>query len=163
MKLPLPPREIPACSVVDGLAPKFLDKLQAVCTALVDAGWQPILRETTRSDERAAFLYGFGREYDDGRGVVTNAPNGLKTWHRFGLAADLGDRRYEPGSEPEGFWNALGAAASTHGLTWGGSWHFADKPHVQFGPPMRVSPSDDAARLLAEGGVEAVWRAVGAA
>lgn len=157
--LPLPPSEVPACTLVDGLAPKFLDKLQAVCSALVAAGWQPVLRETTRSDERAAFLYGFGREYDDGRGIVTQAPNALKTWHHFGLAADLGDRRYEPGNEPEAFWLALSVAVAAHGLTWGGSWHFTDNPHVQWWcDGMHVSPSDHAAALLASGGVESVWR-----
>lgn len=157
--LPLPPAEVPADHTVMGLAPAFLAKLQLLLADMVGKGFRPILRETTRSDERAAFLYGFGRDYDDGRGIVTNAPNALKTWHHYGLAADIGDRRYEGGSEPASFWVALGSCARDHGLTWGGDWHMKDLPHIQWNcEGMHVSPSDHAAALLASDGVEAVWR-----
>lgn len=160
-KLPAPPPEIPAIHTVDGLAPKFLKALSDALADLVGMGWRPILRETLRTDERAKWLYGFGRDYDDGRGIVTNAPNALKTWHHYGLAADVGDRRYDAGSEPAEFFQALGKCAKQNGLAWGGDWRMADQPHVQWGAPMRVSPSDEAANLL-QGGVDAVWRAVNA-
>ena len=162
-KLPLPPAEPSPIHSTEGLAPKFRDKLTDLVLALTNLGWMPILRETLRTDERAAFLYGFGRTWDDGRGIVTNAPNGLTTWHRYGLAADVGDRRYEPGQEPGHFWADLERCAIALGLTSGAEWKFCDKPHVQWGAPMRASPSPEAAKLLAEGGVEAVWRAVDAA
>ncbi len=161
--LPLPPAEVPADHTVSGLAPKFLEKIQSLLADLVGKGWRPMLRETTRSDERAAYLYGFGRDYDDGRGVVTNAPTALKTWHHFGLAVDIVDRRFGDDCPTE-FWRDLGACAEAHGLTWGGTWHMQDKPHVQWNcEGMHVTPSDHAAALLASDGVEAVWSEVHAA
>lgn len=172
MKLPPPPAERGNLAVVSStalLAPKFRSALADVCMDLAGAGFRPILRETFRTDERAAYLYGFGRDYDDGRGIVTQATNGLKTWHRFGLAADVGDRRYEPGQELPEFWTALERAAIRHALTSGADWnrngvhdeHFCDRPHVQWWcEGMHVTPSDHAAELLASGGVEAVWQAL---
>lgn len=167
--LPKPPTEIAAVHSTEGLAPKFRDALAAMLLDLTEHGWMPILRETLRSNERAAFLYGFGREYDDGRGVVTNAETALRTWHHFGLAADVGDRRYDSGCEPGKFYADLEACALKHGLTSGADWNrnaihdekFCDKPHVQwFCDGMHVSPSDHAAELLASGGVQAVWQAL---
>jgi len=58
------------------------------------------------------------------------------------------------------WWQQLGAAAKAQGLVWGGDWTFRDYPHLQWGAPMRRSPSPSAAKLLADGGVEAVWRVV---
>jgi len=159
VKLPPPPIEPPICHTVNGLAPGFAVKIPLLFADLMGDGWRPTLRETMRSDERQKWLYGFGRDYDDGRGIVTNAKNGQQSWHFYGLAVDIGDKRFEPGSEPERFWEALGKHASQRALTWGGSWRTADKPHVQFWcEGMHVSPSDHAAALLASGGVEAVWR-----
>lgn len=158
-RLPPPPPEPPAISDTTGLAPQFRAKLLNVLLAVADKGYRPVLRETLRTTERAAWLYGFGREYDDGRGIVTNAPNALKTWHHYALAADVGDRRYESGNEPACFWDALRDAAHAEGLTWGGDWQMRDLPHVQwYCDGMHVSPSDHAAAVLASDGVEAVWR-----
>jgi hypothetical protein len=162
-KLPHPPQEPPACTSSNGLAPLFLDKIQRVEARMTAKGWHITRRETWRSDERAAWLYGFGRTWDDGRGIVTYATNALKTWHHYWLAVDYGDSRYEPGNEPAHFWTDLEAVAAGEHLTCGGDWVMKDKPHVQWGPPMRLAPSDHAAKLLASGGVEAVWKAVGAA
>ena len=36
-------------------------------------GLDAIVAETLRTDERQEFLYGFGRDYDDGRGIVTHS------------------------------------------------------------------------------------------
>lgn len=162
-RLPAPPPEPPACNSPNGLAPLFLDKVQRVEARMQNRGWHICRRETYRSDERAAWLYGFGRTWDDGRGIVTNATNALKTWHHYWLAVDYGDARYEPGNEPPAFWTDLKAIGESEGLTCGADWRMKDQPHIQFGRPMRDSPSEEAARLLESGGVEAVWRAVGAA
>lgn len=162
-RLPAPPQEPPACTSNNGLAPKLRDALQRVEAKMMAKGWHICRRETWRSDERAAWLYGFGRDYDDGRGIVTNAPNALKTWHHYWLAADYGDSRYEPGNEPPQFWRDLEAIGTAEGLTCGADWKMKDRPHLQWGAPMRDSPSDRAAELLEQGGVEAVWREVGAA
>ncbi len=158
-KLPPAPHEPSVISSTDGLAPKFRAAIASVLFDLDALGWRPVLRETVRSTERAAWLYGFGRAYDDGRGIVTNAPNALKTWHHYGLAVDIGDKRYPSGSELAQFFRDLGDVCLRRGLTWGGQWKMQDKPHVQwYCNGMHVSPSDHAAALLASGGVQAVWR-----
>jgi hypothetical protein len=48
-------------------------------------------------------------------------------------------------------------------VSWGNcnDWHHPDLPHVEFGR-CKDSPSDEARRLYSDGGVKAVWRAVGA-
>lgn len=162
MRLPSPPPEPPACATTDGLAPKFAVAIARVSAQLSANGWHVCYRETWRSTERAAWLYGFGRDYDDDRGIVTNAPTADSTWHHYWLAVDYGDSRYEPGNEPARFWIDLEMIATSEGLTCGADWTMKDRPHVQWGAPMRVSPSDEAVRLLATGGVAAVWKAVGA-
>ena len=161
--LPAPPDEVPRLSAIEHLAPKFRDALLAVCDELRAKNWPPLIFETLRTDARQAWLYGFGRRYSDGRGVVTHSQDADETWHGFGLAADvLHARRYW--LAPEEFWESLGSAARRHGLAWGGDWpSFADRPHLQWGAPMRRSPSPRAARLRIEGGLPAVWREVGAA
>lgn len=177
-KLPLPPAEVGALAVDNDLskcAPKFVERVWTLLHELQRRGFPAKVAEAFRSDERAAFLYGFGREYDDGRGVVTKVKSASKSWHRYGLAVDIvsAEHGYDA---PAAFWTALRECATEAGLRSGDDWdrdgvaveedpdeHFADKPHVQFGPPMRVTPSDQAWILLERGGVEAVWAAVGAA
>lgn len=161
MKLPKPPAEVPADTSLDGLAPKFRSKLMLVLNRLSMQGHSPKVAETLRSDARVKFLHGFGREYDDGRGVVTNATDATKTWHHYGLAADV-VHATKAWDAPEDFWIALRDAAVAEGLTAGFDWKFTDKPHIQWGKPMRDGPSADAVTLLKAGGLPAVWKAVGA-
>jgi hypothetical protein len=162
-RLPPPPAEPPVMTSLDCLAPKFRARLVIMLSDLRARGFDPIVAESCRSDERQSWLFGMGRDYDDGRGIVTNASTGLYSWHHFGLAVDLTSKAH--GDEaPARFWDAIGDACATHGLSWGGAWpRFADRPHVQHGAPMRQSPSSRAAELLATGGLVAVWHAVGAA
>ncbi len=143
------PPEPPAIRSIDGLAPKFRAALLSVMPDLAAH-----VIETLRTDERQAWLYGFGREYDDDRGIVTNAPTGNAGWHKFGVAADLDPRIVRANAD------ALRAANIALGLDWP---TFPDGPHCQHGSPMRRSPSSEAAALFASGGFEAVWQAVGAA
>ncbi len=170
MRLPLPPAEVPANNDRSTLAPLFARRLTSVLQDMEAAGFDPIIFETLRTPERQQFIYGFGRTYDDGRGIVTHSSDADETWHGFGLAADIISKSAK-WDAPSKFWSALGAACMARGLTWGGDWNrdgrsvderFVDRPHVQFGPPMRRSPSPRAARLLADGGFVAVWREVGA-
>lgn len=157
-RLPPPPPEPPPITTAVNLAPAFRRKLANVMLSLANLGWRPYLVETLRTTERAAWLYGMGRTWDDGRGIVTNAPNALKTWHHFALAADISERSHSPEHVPQAFHVDLGRIARGEGLTWGGDWSTRDYPHVQFHRDgMHVSPSDHAAALLARGGVEAVW------
>jgi peptidoglycan L-alanyl-D-glutamate endopeptidase CwlK len=150
--LPVPVR---VNSRIDVLAPAFRRKIEAVLEAVPYA----TVAETLRTDARQQYLFGFGRDYDDGRGIVTYSETALDTWHHYGLAADIIHK--EKGWEaPMQWWQQLGAAAKAQGLVWGGDWTFRDYPHIQWGAPMRRSPSPSAAKLLEAGGVEAVWKVV---
>lgn len=167
--LPKPPAEVPVCRATDLLAPRFRLALARALTAMHRAGFDPIVCETLRTDERQRFLYGFGRDYDDGRGIVTHSASAAQTWHRYGLAADVISRskRWDASAA---FWRALEVAVEEEGLVSGADWDrndatrsaFKDLPHVQYGNGMRRSPSPRAAALFAAGGFEAVWREVGA-
>lgn len=163
MKLPAPTRNVPRNNSIGCLAPKFREKLAKVIAEMKSEGYSPVIYETCRTNERQRFLYGFGREYDDGRGKVTNSKNHEHTWHGFGLAVDIVDGE-DGWDAPDDFWNSLERACDKCGLFWGGDWPtLRDLPHVQWGLPMRRSPSPNAAKLFAKGGNEAVWKDVGAA
>jgi hypothetical protein len=170
-KLPHPPKEVPASRDLECLAPAFRRALTRVIDRLHAQGWEVVVLETDRSNERASFLFGFGRDYDDGRGVVTNAQTAYKTWHFFRLAADLGIKGHEDGTAPLEFYADLEKIAFEEGLTPGADWnrngvhdeHFCDRPHVQwYCPGMHVTPSDNAKALFQKGGYAAVWHAVSA-
>jgi len=160
MVLPPPPAEVPRIWTLDRLAPRFRDAVEAI---LVDVQKERVF-ETLRSDERQRFLYGFGREYDDligPRGAVTNARTAMGGWHFYGLAVDIVEDDATPWIAPAAFWQSLGLAAERHGCAWGGRWKRVDLPHVQWGK-CRKSPSQRARVLYQSGGLEAVWREVGA-
>lgn len=160
--LPPPPKEVPACTDLSVCAPRFAQAVRSAIAEMERAGFDPIVSETLRTDARESYLHGFGRLYDDGRGIVTNADNAHESWHGYGLAADLISRAHQWGA-PASFWQALGVAAHDEGLAWGGDWpHLVDRPHVQWGDPMRRSPSQQAEDLRRAGGLNAVWAAVGA-
>jgi hypothetical protein len=155
----IPPEPAP-CKALDVLAPKFRDAVARVLMRLDAQGHSAKIAESLRSDARQAWLYGFGRQYDDGRGIVTHAPNGNKGWHKFCLAVDIVHRDKE-WNAPFAFWEALRDAAEAEGLTSGARWKMADLPHIHWGK-CRVTPSEEAAALYAKGGCAAVWDAVGA-
>ncbi len=155
------PPEVPVVRTLAVLAPAFRRALEAMLADLA-GGPEERLFETLRTNERQSFLYGFGRDYDDGRGVVTKASQALNSWHGFALAVDVVEKDATPWDAPPGFWEGIGAAAKKHGLVWGGDWQKPDRPHVQWGR-CPVSPTQaDIARYLTDG-VEAVWRKYGAA
>lgn len=170
-RLPAPPAEVPVQRTIDGLAPRFRTAVERVLAGMRTDGHDPVVFETLRTEERQAFLYGFGRDYDDGRGIVTHSDSAVDTWHGYGLAVDIisGSRLWSAG---DGFWTSLGTHARRHGLVWGADWNgngrtdderFVDRPHIQWGHGMRRSPSSRAAALQASGGNPAVWAVVGAA
>ena len=157
--LPKPPKEIPVERSLDKCAPVFANAVRAMLADL--SGLNAMAFETLRTPERQAFLYGFGRSYDDGRGKVTNARTNLNSWHGFGLAVDVVEKDNTPWAVPVGFWNKIGDAAKKHGLSWGGKWAKPDLPHVQWGKcPASPTPLDIA--LAQEQGIEAVQRKYGA-
>lgn len=155
------PPEPPPVRELAVLAPKFRRAIDRALEQLRGMGFEPRVVETLRTRERQQWLYGFGRQYDDGRGTVTHSQDGDETWHYYGLAVDIICAKRGYGAT-KAFWDAAGRAYDRQGLTWGGTWKFVDRPHVQWGPPMRTSPSPRASRILAEHGLEAVWKEVGA-
>lgn len=169
--LPKPPAEVPVEASLIHLAPRFREKVDLVCTDMVAWGYDPRVFETLRTDARQSFLHGFGRLYDDGRGIVTHSRTADETWHGFGLAVDIICAR-RLWSAPPDFWYVLGTSARRHDLVWGADWNsdwssaderFLDRPHIQWGAPMRRSPSARAVELRRTGGLSAVWAEVGAA
>lgn len=155
------PREVPVQRSLERCAPKFRDAVMAMLKDL-GGGLNEMVFETLRTEERQAFLYGFGRTYDDGRGRVTNAATALTSWHAFGLACDIVEKDATPWNAPVSFWNEIGDAAFNHGLMWGGRWSKPDLPHVQWGQ-CPSSPTDADRALLQAEGMTAVWRKYGAA
>ena len=155
------PKEPPRQNALDVCAPKFAAAVLAVIHDMENDGYDPIVYETLRTPDRQRWLAGFGVDYDDGRGVVTHAESVYTTWHGFSTAADIISASKEWDAPPD-FWTALANAAADHGLVSGSVWRMKDLPHVQWGPPMRTSPSAEAKDLLDQGGLPAVWQAVGA-
>ncbi len=150
------PPEPPRIHALDDCAPQFARAIERVVASLPHAR----IFETIRTDERQRWLFGFGRDYDDGRGLVTHAHSAQYGWHYFGAAADIIHDAYE-WDAPSTWWDDLANVAEAHGLTSGARWKMADKPHVQHGA-CRTTPSDEARALYAAGGNAAVWKAVGA-
>lgn len=170
MPLPKPPKEVSEQKGLVLLAPRFRAAIERVLAEMKKAGYDAVVEESVRTNERQSFLYGFGRVYDDGRGVVTNGRTAERTWHFYGLAVDIVSASLK-WDAPAAFWRALEAAAEAEGLVSGADWdrndatqsRLKDLPHVQWGPPMRRSPSPCAAQLRAQGGNQRVWQEVGAA
>lgn len=144
----IPPEPPAICSIAD-LAPRFVGALVSVFPDLPD-----LLAETLRTDQRQRWLYGFGRSYDDDRGIVTFASTANNGWHKFGLAVDFHDERLVAKHAVE-----LRAAGLELGMDWR---KIKDMPHVQWGG-MRASPDASIVNLCSTGGNQAVWQLVKAA
>lgn len=155
------PREVPVERSLEVVAPAVRHAVERVLRRMVHAGHSPRVFETLRTQERQAFLYGFGRDYDDGRGTVTKVADADRGWHFYGLAVDIVENDATPWDASQAFWRCLGESAEAEGMTWGGRWKFVDLPHIQWGR-CRISPTQAARDLYASGGREAVWAAVGA-
>jgi peptidoglycan L-alanyl-D-glutamate endopeptidase CwlK len=156
------PPEVPVQRELSLLAPKMQAATTLMLAELLDVYDLPVMGfETLRTRERQAFLYGHGRDYSDGRGIVTNAQTHLYSFHGYGLAIDVVEKDATPWDAPPSFWNAIGEVAEKHGLAWGGRWKTPDLPHVQWGKCPK-SPAVHDRELIEAGGLEAVWRKYGA-
>lgn len=172
------PVEPPGITSLDDCCPVLQRNVPIIIAAMVARGYPTIIRETTRTNERQVFLHGFGRQYDDGRGIVTNVPSqnivltaseiayaAMHSWHYFGTAIDMVHASLED-SAPAEYWDALAEEYERVGMVAGRRWiHMrngeGDPPHGQLGPPMAVNPTSVAINLYAAGGNPAVWRLVG--
>lgn len=171
------PPEPPTITSLGGCAPALQRAVPLVLAAMASRGLPSKIRETLRTNERQAWLQGFGRRYDDDRGIVTNVPTkdmelsaelaavaAEHGWHFYGTAVDIVHATLEDGA-PASYWDALAEEYERAGMTAGRRWtHMrggeGDKPHGQCGPPMLANPSDHAPELFALGGREEVWRVV---
>jgi hypothetical protein len=152
------PPEVPRIYTLDDLNPSFRADVEAI---LAEISHERVF-ETLRTDERQAFLYGFGRLYDDGRGPVTKAATARDGWHMYGLAVDIVENDATPWVAPMAFWQSLGLAAEKRGCVWGGRWKRVDLPHVQKGGiPKSPGPRQWDAYL--RGGLPQVWADLGIA
>lgn len=163
-KLPPPP----AASAVEAritsldlLAPAFKQQVDEIFRIMHAAGLDPIVWETLRTSARQLYLFGFGRDYDDGRGVVTNVQSAAVGLHIYGLAVDIVSKSKMWGA-PAIFWDTLKAASKMVGAYHGSMFKKADLPHVQFGGTSALrldfKPDAEMRRLLAAEGRKAVWK-----
>lgn len=173
-KLPLPTINVKEINEIKLLAPKMqraVDDLLALRAArFVDGRAEndedsvTRLFETFRTNQRQKFIYGFGREYDDGRGIVTKAYDAAWSWHGVGLAVDCIHPKLE-WNAPEKWWIQLAADYTYVGLRPGRLFKsIPDSPHAQWyangrcplGPTAQDRADQRAKRI------EDVWQRYGA-
>ena len=73
----------------------FFGNANAIVKEMADAGHNAKVFETLRTAERQEFLYGFGRQYDDGRGTVTKVQD-VRTEARKRVDAHLAGTKVLP-------------------------------------------------------------------
>src|SRR6266481_9894005 len=102
------------------LLPTFRAKVKSLVARMNELGYDAIMFEGFRSQERANILA------KQGVGIA-------RSMHILGLAADIVShgRLWNADSH---FWANLGNEAKKLGLTWGGDWRKKDVAHVQAAP-----------------------------
>lgn len=148
------------CCDLTVLAPKMQARVEAALKACKTANLDAYVYETLRSAELQELYYARGRTTIPPYRRVTNAQSNLYSWHGYGLAVDVisKSKRWSPSKD---WWYMVAVIFKDEGLDWGGDWEDVDLPHFQFGS-LRKTPSDLARKLYRQGGMEAVWREVGA-
>jgi len=152
--------------------PEFASRVELVIADLQAQGFDVQVAGGFRSVEDSDRLHCMGRpdsSYCNSRGVPTDgerrraAPGG-SSWHNYGLAVDLVPKDQNgnlswPDDHP--IWDAIGEAAERQGLVWGGG---VDRPHVEYHPDTgdEFSSAGPLRPVYEDGGLEAVWEAVGA-
>lgn len=160
IKLPPPPAEIPLIRTPDGSAPLFVAATEDMFLRL--AGGRPEKpQEWLRTEERQAYLHGFGRLWDDDRGIVTGARSALYSHHGFGGGLDVVEKDATPYDAPESFWIDIRNAALATGLLKSGyDWKKKDRPHVYWHTlpdDLHGAEGDRLRALFREFGMQAVW------
>jgi hypothetical protein len=173
--------EVPGTSDLAPLAPAFRIKVITVLAELTEQGFDAVVAESIRTPERQASIFGKGRTVaqvvaagldakyawpDNPDGICTNAASHLFSVHGHGLAVDVVSKSKQ-WNAPQAFWNALGAAAQKHGLTWGGTWKRPhDVPHIQW--PLKrngvvyAGPNEADRTRSRVHGIQETWRFYGA-
>jgi peptidoglycan L-alanyl-D-glutamate endopeptidase CwlK len=135
------------------LHPALVAALRRTVADLAMQGIAVEIVQGLRTFEEQDALYAKGRTQP---GQIVTQARGGESNHNYGLAADLCP--YAGGkpdwNAPVAVWAAIGAAATAHGLSWGGAWKkFIDKPHVEL-PAMTVR---ECLTCFRQGGIDAVW------
>jgi hypothetical protein len=148
------------CSSVKVLAPAMRWAVEAAIKECNDERLDAIVYESVRSDELQHIYYQRGRTVVPPHETVTNVASAQYGWHFFGLAVDVisASKRW---SVTDAWRHQVTEIFKRHGLSAGAEWPHPDEPHYQWGK-CRRSPSDWCRELYAQGGLEAVWKEVGA-
>ncbi|MBQ7794428.1 MAG: M15 family metallopeptidase [Clostridia bacterium] len=106
---------------------------QTACNAFLkeceNQGLKVRITETYRSGERQNELYAQGRTTSGS--IVTWTKNSRHTSRRaWDICQNIRGREYDTS---EGFFDKCGAVAAKLGITWGGTWKTADRPHFEIG------------------------------
>lgn len=146
------------CNSLAVLPIGFRTAVDCTMARLKKGGWDAVIYETWRSDDRQKFLYSYGRTRPGPK--VTNAKDASVTVHNYRLAIDI-VHRTKLWNHPR-FFYWVGQHAEACGLVAGAFWaRFPDQPHVQFGawdgaPPLW-------ARALVRDSLDVIHRRIGAA
>jgi hypothetical protein len=148
------------CSSLDGLPPLMRAAVEAALRECNDERLDAVVYESHRSEELQEIYWHRGRDVTPPHETVTNVRDAMDGWHFYWLAVDVisASMRWDV---PDSWRAQVTAIFKRHGLAAGAEWPHPDRPHYQWGK-CRRSPSDKARDLYASGGLEAVWRAVGA-
>ena len=115
---------------LQSLDPGLRHKVQKVLDAVKAAGFQPKIFFGWRSVQVQEELFKQGNTKVHFSFHNAQKPDGTPN----AFAADIVDQRWgwDDAAEANGFWTALGTAAKSVGLVWGGDWKdFPDVAHVQ--------------------------------
>jgi hypothetical protein len=146
---------------LDVLAPKFRASVERALARCAEEGLDAYVYESLRSNELQAIYYERGRPpSQEFPRPVTNAPTADRSWHFYGLAVDVISKS-KGWNVPDSWWKSVAEIFGECDCKSGYYWKSRDKPHHQWAL-CRVSPSPRAREIYATGGLEALWREVGA-
>lgn len=153
---------------VPGLHPKLAEAINKLLAEAKIRGLSVALHSGLRTWDEQARLYELGRSARNPDGATEANPRGnivTKTvdgysWHNYGIACDIVFRDVKGNwtwDKTDQEWEDLGKIGELYGLTWGGRWKQADKPHFE----LKMNVSIIAARKIAiVGSIEDVWKEV---
>jgi peptidoglycan LD-endopeptidase CwlK len=122
---------------LEGVHPVLVAKVTKILEAMNILGFRMVVTAGVRTVEQQQALYAQGRTrpgnivtYADG---VEKRSNHQPYADGFGHAVDCVflDEHGRPTWDESKPWHLYGACAQSLGLTWGGVWKMADKPHVE--------------------------------